>query len=78
MMIMKFYIREWNEDTIVLMTEMGHVLAYFSSTEEALKACDEWYKFNDAEKRQEVTILNLKPDMNYESIAMIEAVNFSV
>ena len=53
------------------MTEMGHVLAYFSSTEEALEACDEWYKFNDAEIRQEVTIHNLKPDMNYENIAMI-------
>jgi hypothetical protein len=60
MMIMKFYIREWNEDTIVLITEMGHVLDYFSSTEEALKACDERYKFNAAEKRQEVTIYNCK------------------
>ena len=68
---MKFCIREWNEDTIVLMTEMGHVLAYFSSTAEALKACDEWYKFNDAEKKQEVTVQYLKPDMNYESIAII-------
>lgn len=45
MMIMKFYIREWNEVTSVWMTEMGHILDYFSSTEEALKACDEWYKF---------------------------------
>jgi len=68
---MKFFIREWNEETIVLMTEMGHVLAYFSSTAEALKACDEWYKFNDAEKKQEVTVQYLKPDMNYESIAVI-------
>jgi hypothetical protein len=59
MMIMKFYIREWNEDTIVLMTEIGHILDYYSSTEEALKARDGWYKFNDAEKRQEVTIHNL-------------------
>ena len=67
---MKFFIREWNEDTIVLMTEMGHVLAYFSSTAEALKACDEWYRFNDAEQKQEVTVQYLKPDMNYESIAV--------
>jgi len=68
---MKFFIREWNEETIVLMTEMGHVLAYFSSTAEALNACDEWYRFNDAEKKQEVTVQYLKPDMNYESIAVI-------
>ena len=71
MMIMKFCIREWNEVTSVLMTEMGHVLAYFSSTEEALEACDEWYKFNAAEIRQEVTIHNLKSDINYERITMI-------
>lgn len=39
---MKFFIPEWNEYTIVLMTEKGHVLAYFSSTEEAFKA---WLRF---------------------------------
>jgi len=50
MMIMKFYIREWNENTIVLMTQMGHILGYYSSTEEALQARDEWYKFKDVEK----------------------------
>ena len=67
---MNFFVREWSEDTVVLMTEMGHVLAYFSSTIEALKACDEWYKFNDTEKKQEVTVEYLKSDMNYQSVAL--------
>jgi len=65
---MKFIVREWSEDTIVLMTEMGHVLAYFSSTIEALKACDEWYNYNSVEKKQEVIIQYLKPDMKYQSM----------
>lgn len=65
---MKFFIREWNVDTIVLMTEMGHVLAYFSSTIEALQACDEWYKLNGVEHRQSVTVEYLKSDMNYENV----------
>jgi hypothetical protein len=70
-MNMKFFVREWSEGTIVLMTEMGHVLAYFSSTIEALKACDEWYKYNGIEKKQDVTVQYLKPDMNYQNITMI-------
>ena len=68
---MKFFVREWSEGTIVLMTEMGHVLAYFSSTIEALKACDEWYKYNSIEKKQEVTVQYLKSDMNYHNVIMI-------
>jgi hypothetical protein len=74
MMIMKFYIRKWNEVTSVLMTEMGYVLAYFSSTEEALKVCDEWYKFNDAEKKQEVTTHNLKLQVFcYEGVVSVSS-----
>lgn len=53
---MKFYIREWSEHTIVLMTENGHVLAYFKSIAEALEACSEWYDRNDKENRYEVKI----------------------
>lgn len=68
---MKFFVREWSEDTIVLMTEMGHVLAYFSSTIEALKACDEWYKFNGDEQKQEVIVQYLKSDLNYQSVAVV-------
>ena len=43
---MKFYIKQMNDHTVTLMTEAGHVLAYFPSVIEALSACDEWYTVN--------------------------------
>jgi len=53
---MRFYIREWSDDTIVLMTETGHVLSYFSTINDALHACSEWYDVNLSEKKYEVTV----------------------
>lgn len=53
---MKFYIREWSKNTIVLMTEGGHVLAYFHTIAEALDACSEWYSKNQQEQKYEVMI----------------------
>ncbi len=53
---MKFYIKEWNDQTVSLMTEQGNVLAYFSSISEALAACNEWYMYNNNEPRHEVKI----------------------
>lgn len=66
---MKFYIREWSDNTIVLMTETGHVLSYFSSINEALHACSEWYGMNLGEKKYEVTVQYRKPAHGFESIA---------
>ncbi|VAW60214.1 hypothetical protein MNBD_GAMMA08-1316 [hydrothermal vent metagenome] len=40
---MKFCIREWSENSVVLMTQSGHVLAYFSSVSDALDVCSQWY-----------------------------------
>jgi hypothetical protein len=67
---MKFFIRQWNEDTIVLMTDMGHVLAYFSSVAEAIKACEEWYKGNIDEQQQSATVQYLKTDASYENVVI--------
>lgn len=53
---MKFFIREWSKKTIVLMTESGHVLAYYGSINEALDACDQWYCRNTSELRLNVSI----------------------
>jgi len=66
---MKFYIREWNDSTIVLMTEAGHVLSYFNSIKDALNACSEWYDINISEKKYEVTIQYRKSSQNYSSVA---------
>ena len=65
---MKFYIREWNDNTIVLMTEAGHVLSYFSSIKDALQVCSEWYEVNVTEKRYEVTVQCRKPVHGYTSM----------
>ena len=53
---MKFYIREWSDKTIVLMTESGNVLSYFTSVGEALNACEEWYCSNTGEMQHEVQV----------------------
>lgn len=68
---MKFYIREWSENTIVLMTESGHVLSYFSSVSEALNVCDEWYNSNINEQKYEVMIQYKQVDSSYASVAMM-------
>jgi hypothetical protein len=65
---MKFYIREWSDNTIVLMTETGHVLSYFSTINDALHACSEWYDVNLSEKKYEVTVQYRKSVQAYESM----------
>lgn len=53
---MKFCIREWSENTVVLMTEAGHVLSYFRSVGEALDACSLWYNSNADELKYNVVV----------------------
>ncbi len=53
---MKFCIRVWSENTVVLMTESGHVLSYFKSVSEALDACSQWYDCNTSELKHDVGI----------------------
>jgi len=65
---MKFFIREWNENTIVLMTGDGHVLSYFPSISEALNACAEWYNCNEKETSYEVMVQYKQDKSDYSSI----------
>ena len=53
---MKFYVKAFEQDRVSLMTELGHVLAYYDSVAEALNTCNEWYLHNDREPRQQVKI----------------------
>ena len=39
---MKFFIKEWSDDTATLMTEHGQVVWTFSSVQEAVEGCAEW------------------------------------
>ena len=68
---MKFYIREWSEKTIVLMTENGHVLSYFSSISDALNACADWYNTNKTEQKYEVFVQYKHANADYSSIAAV-------
>ncbi len=65
---MKFCIKEWSTNTIVLMTENGNVLSYFNSISEALDACAEWYNTNSLEQKYEVTIQYRQDAGNYDSV----------
>jgi len=51
---MQFYIKEWSDCTVSLMTGTGQVLAYFPSVTEALDAIKGWYQFNDMQPQAEV------------------------
>jgi len=64
---MKFYIREWSENTVVLMTEAGHVLSYFGSVNEALDACSQWYNSNASELKHNVFVKYKHAASSYES-----------
>jgi len=71
-MEMKFCISEWSEDTVVLMTDAGHVLSYFVSISEALEACSEWYNCNKSEMKYSVTIryrLNKAESSSFAAVA---------
>ncbi len=70
---MKFCIREWSKNTIVLMTEGGHVLAYFHTIAEALDTCSEWYRNNKQEQRYEVMIQYRQGGQGYASVPVAMA-----
>ena len=53
---MKFYIKEWDDQTVTIMTEMGHVLGYFPSVYDALQTCEQWYLHNSKEPKHEVMV----------------------
>ena len=55
---MKFYIKEWADETATLMTEMGYVQAYFSSISDAKTACYEWCFANHSEQKNEIKVYN--------------------
>lgn len=57
---MKFIIKEWDNNTISLMTETGNVLGYFPSIFSALSTCEEWYLWNNKEPKHEVKIQSIK------------------
>ena len=66
---MKFYIKEWSDCLFSLMTDGGRVLGYFASVDEAMGACEEWYKFYGDEIQFDVAIQSFKS--NHNPIAVV-------
>lgn len=57
---MRFFVNQHDKSNVSLITDMGYVLGYFSSIDEALDTCDEWYSRNTREIKQDVKILPLQ------------------
>ena len=53
---MKFYVKEWDDHTVTIMTEMGQVLGYFASVYDALNTCEQWYQHHRKELQHEVMV----------------------
>lgn len=53
---MKFYVKEWDDQTVTIMTEMGQVLGYFPSVYDAMQTCEQWYRYNNKEPQHEVGV----------------------
>ena len=44
---MDLYIKEMSDNTALLMTDMGNVLATFSCIDDAVQECSNWLQSND-------------------------------
>ena len=53
---MNFQIKKISEHSVALMTEQGHVLAYFNTMVDALSFCEQWYLANTNERRDSMAI----------------------
>ena len=55
---MKFTVNQHHDTNVSLMTDMGYVLGYFNSVDEALNICDQWYTNNSKEHKYDVKIIS--------------------
>ena len=53
---MNFQIKRISDCSVALMTEQGHVLAYFTTVTEALVFCEQWYQANENERCNSMAI----------------------
>ena len=61
---MKFTVSQHHDTSVSLMTDMGYVLGYFSSIDEAVDICNEWYSTNSKEHKYDVKVLPLESHAN--------------
>ena len=53
---MKFQINELKDHTASLMTDMGYVLGYFKTVDDAKQVCNQWYSLNGSEQKFDVQV----------------------
>lgn len=74
---MQFYIKQWSERTVALMTATGQVLAYFPSMLDAITACKDWYMFNAIEPNEIIMSDNkLELDTEFEALDTLHNFGF--
>lgn len=56
---MKFTVNQHHNTSVSLMTDMGYVLGYFTSIDEALDTCNEWYSSNSKEQQYDIKVVPL-------------------
>jgi len=49
---MDLYIKEMNDNTALLLTDIGNVVATFSSVDDAVNECSEWLQSNELVSEQ--------------------------
>ena len=57
--LMKFTVNQHHDTSVSLMTDMGYVLGYFTSIDEAIDTCNEWYLSNSRELKHDVKVVPL-------------------
>ena len=57
--LMKFTVNQHHNTSVSLMTDMGYVLGYFTSIDEALDTCNEWYSSNSKEHKHDIKVVPL-------------------
>ena len=57
--LMKFTVNQHHNTSVSLITDMGYVLGYFTSIDEAIDTCNEWYSSNTKEHKHDVKVVSL-------------------
>ena len=65
---MKFTVNQHHDTSVSIMTDMGYVLGYFTSIDEALGICDEWYSTNTKEHKFDVKVIPLNDNNTHNRI----------
>ena len=64
---MKFTVNQHHSTSVSLLTDTGYMLGYFTSIDEALDTCNEWYSTNSREQKYDVKVIPLTDESETKS-----------